>query len=82
MDWTAATRSAFVSALVADGAPSTAMPRSRSIEAKVSAAARAGSAKRSAGPWSESPFRPSSAIRAVTRATFSLSPMGWRPGPE
>ncbi len=52
------------------------MPLSRRRPAKVRVASAAGSVTRGTGPLTESSVRASSAIRAVTGARLSLTPMG------
>ncbi len=58
------------------------IPASSSSSPKTSAASRAGSPLRGAGPLEVSSSRPSFIIRALTGAMFSLGPIGWSAGPE
>ncbi len=58
------------------------MPAARRKPANLPAASAAGSDTRSAGPLVESSVRPSSALRALTGARLSLTPMGCSAGPE
>ncbi len=56
-------------------------PASFRKPANLAAASAAGSPTRGAGPLAESSVRPSSAVRALTGARLSFTPMGCRAGP-
>lgn len=72
----------FAAARPASGPDLVSTPAWSSSSPKASAASRAGSVLRWAGPLAVSSRRPSLTIRALSGAMFSLGPIGWSAGPE